>query len=31
MPQHNYTNPSKLQDLSHVEAEVTKGKKYYDE
>ena len=31
MPKHNYKNPSKLQDLSHVEAEVTKGKKYYDE
>ena len=28
---HSYTNPSKLQDLSHVEAEVTKGQKYYDE
>ena len=31
MPKHNYTNPSKLQNLAHVEAEVTKGKKYYDE
>ena len=28
---HNYTNPSELQDLSHVEAQVTKGKKYYDD
>tara|TARA_R100001463_G_scaffold1555_1_gene6778 strand:+ start:260 stop:538 length:279 start_codon:yes stop_codon:yes gene_type:complete len=28
---HNYTNPSEKQDLSHVEASVTKGKKYYDE
>ena len=28
---HNYKNPSKKQDLSHVEASVTKGKKYYDE
>tara|TARA_B100000700_G_scaffold263046_1_gene299976 strand:- start:12747 stop:13007 length:261 start_codon:yes stop_codon:yes gene_type:complete len=28
---HNYTNPSEAQDLAHVEAEVTKGKKYYDE
>tara|TARA_B100000700_G_scaffold287521_1_gene343273 strand:- start:21 stop:293 length:273 start_codon:yes stop_codon:yes gene_type:complete len=28
---HNYKNPSIRQDLSHVEAEVTKGKKYYDE
>ena len=28
---HNYTNPSEKQDLSHVEATVTKGKKYYDE
>jgi hypothetical protein len=27
---HNYTNPSELQDLSHVEAQLTKGKKYYD-
>ena len=31
MSKHNYKNPSKTQDLSHVEAEVTKGKKYYDE
>ena len=31
MSQHNYINPSKLQDLSHVEASVTKGKKYYDD
>ena len=28
---HNYKNPSKVQDLGHVEAQVTKGKKYYDE
>ena len=28
---HNYNNPSEAQDLSHVEASVTKGKKYYDE
>ena len=28
---HNYKNPSKIQDLGHVEAQVTKGKKYYDE
>ena len=28
---HNYKNPSKKQDLGHVEAQVTKGKKYYDE
>ena len=28
---HNYKNPSKVQDLSHVEASVTKGKKYYDD
>ena len=27
---HNYKNPSKAQDLGHVEAQVTKGKKYYD-
>ena len=27
---HNYKNPSKAQDLSHLEAQVTKGKKYYD-
>ena len=31
MSKHNYKNPSKHQDLGHVEAEVTKGKKYYDE
>ena len=31
MPSHNYKNPSKVQDLGHVEASVTKGKKYYDE
>ena len=28
---HNYTNPSETQDLSHVEAQLTKGKKYYDD
>ena len=28
---HNYSNPSKKQDLGHVEAQVTKGKKYYNE
>ena len=27
---HSYKNPSKTQDLGHVEAQVTKGKKYYD-
>ena len=27
---HNYKNPSKTQDLGHVEAQVTEGKKYYD-
>ena len=31
MTQHNYKNPSKVQDLGHVEAQVTKGKKYYDD
>ena len=31
MTKHNYKNPSKAQDLSHLEAQVTKGKKYYDE
>ena len=31
MVDHNYKNPSKIQDLGHVEAQVTKGKKYYDE
>ena len=30
MIQHSYKNPSKAQDLGHVEAQVTKGKKYYD-
>ena len=30
MTKHNYKNPSKVQDLGHVEAQVTKGKKYYD-
>ena len=28
---HSYKNPSKTQDLGHVEAQLTKGKKYYDE
>ena len=28
---HSYKNPSKKQDLGHVEAQVTQGKKYYDE
>ena len=31
MSGHNYTNPSEKQDLSHLEAQVTKGKKYYDD
>ena len=31
METHNYSNPSESQNLSHVEATVTKGKKYYDE
>ncbi len=31
MSTHNYENPSEKQDLGHVEAQVTKGKKYYDE
>ena len=31
MSGHNYKNPSKAQDLSHLAAQVTKGKKYYDE
>ena len=31
MSKHNYTNPSTVQDLAHVEASVTEGKKYYDE
>ena len=30
MIQHSYKNPSKAQDLGHVEAQVTKGKKYFD-
>ena len=30
MATNNYTNPSKAQDLSHLEAQETKGKKYYD-
>ena len=28
---HSYKNPSKTQDLGHVEAQVTEGKKYYNE
>ena len=28
---HSYKNPSKAQDLSHLEAQVTEGEKYYDE
>ena len=28
---HNYENPSEAQNLGHVEAQVTQGKKYYDE
>ena len=28
---HSYKTPSKTQDLGHVEAQVTKGKKYYDD
>jgi len=28
---HNYINPSDYQDTSGVEAQVTKGKKYYDD
>ena len=31
MSGHNYKNPSKAQDLSHLEAQVTEGKKYYDD
>ena len=27
---HNYKNPSKKQNLGHVEAQGSKGKKYYD-
>ena len=30
MSGHSYKNPSKIQDLGHVEAQLTKGKKYYD-
>ena len=30
MVNHNYENPSEAQDLGHVEAQVTQGKKYYD-
>ena len=28
---HSYKNPSEAQDLGHVEAQVTEGKKYYDD
>ena len=28
---HNYENPSKAHDLSHLEAQGSKAKKYYDE
>ena len=28
---HNYTNPSERLDTAYVEAQVTEGKKYYDE
>ena len=28
---HNYENPSERLDTSYVEAQVTEGKKYYDE
>ena len=31
MSTHNYENPSEAQDLGHVEAQVTEGKKYYNE
>ena len=31
MTKHNYVNPSDYQDTSGVEAQVTKGKKYYDD
>ena len=31
MSKHNYSNPSEAQDLGHVEAQVTEGKKYYDD
>ena len=30
MTKHSYSNPSKKQDLSHLEAQGSKGKKYYD-
>ena len=30
MSKHSYKNPFEVQDLGHVEAQVTKGKKYYD-
>ena len=28
---HNYTNPSERLDTAYVEAQVTEGKKYYDD
>ena len=31
MTKHNYTNPSERLDTAYVEAQVTEGKKYYDE
>ena len=31
MSKHNYSKPSEAQDLGHVEAQVTEGKKYYDD
>ena len=30
MEKHNYTNPEDKFDAAYVEAQVTKGKKYYD-
>jgi len=30
LSKHSYKNPSEVQDLGHVEAQITKGKKYYD-
>ena len=31
MSKHNYSNPSEAQDLGQEEAQVTEGKKYYDD
>jgi len=31
MEKHNYTNPEDKFDAAYVEAQVTEGKKYYDE